>query len=75
MVEVVMHLKRLTKQERELCRSRGWGCGACDQAVEYVSDYAYASGSGHIAQITRPLCAEHARELAERFALLPALAA
>jgi hypothetical protein len=63
-------LKRLTKRERELCRSMGWGCGACDDAVEYVSNYSYTSARGHAAHARRPLCAEHARLFAMRYCLV-----
>jgi hypothetical protein len=62
-------LKRLTKKERELCRSMGWGCGACDSAVEYVSNYSYASARGHAAHARRPMCADHARLFAMRYCL------
>jgi hypothetical protein len=57
-------LKRLTKRERELCQ---WGCGVCDEPVEYLSDYDFDSRRGHAAQAHRPLCAEHARQFAVRF--------
>jgi hypothetical protein len=62
-------LKRLTKKERELCRSMGWGCGACDRVVDYVSNYSYTSARGHAAHARRPLCAEHARLYAMRYCL------
>jgi hypothetical protein len=62
-------IKRLTKKERELCRSMGWGCGACDAGVEYVSNYSYTSGRGHTAHARRPLCPEHARLYAMRYCL------
>ena len=29
-------LKRLTKRERDLCRSMGWGCAGCRQNCEFV---------------------------------------
>lgn len=64
-----MHLKRLTKRERDTFRTRGWGCGGCDEPVDYVSGYAYASHAGHAARAIRPLCTEHARQLARRAAL------
>jgi len=63
-------LKRLTKRERELCRSMVWGCGACDNAVEYVSNYSYTSAYGHAAHARRPLCADHARQFAMRYCLV-----
>lgn len=62
-------LKRLTKRERELCRSMGWGCGACDDGVEYVSSYSYTSAHGPAVHARRPLCAEHARLFAMRYCL------
>jgi hypothetical protein len=62
-------LKRLTKKERELCRTRGWGCASCDDPVDYVSSYSYASGHGHAAHARRPMCGDHARVFAMRFGL------
>jgi hypothetical protein len=62
-------LKRLTKRERELCQTLGWGCGACDETVEYVSNYSYASTRGHTAHARRTLCPEHARLFAMRYCL------
>ena len=62
-------LKRLTKREIAECRTLGWGCGACDGTVAYVSDYCYASADGHAAQARRTLCAEHARVFAARLRL------
>ena len=65
-------LKRLTKRERELCRTLGWGCGgggACEAGVEYVSNFSYASFRGHATHAKRPLCAEHARQFAMRYCL------
>jgi hypothetical protein len=64
-------LKRLTKRERELCRALGWGCGgaACDEGVEYLSNFSYASVHGHATHAKRALCAEHARQFAMKYCL------
>jgi hypothetical protein len=62
-------LKRLTKKERELCRTRDWGCWGCDVSVEYVSNYSYTSAHGHAAHARRPLCPSHARLFAMRYCL------
>jgi hypothetical protein len=62
-------LKRLTKRERELCVSMGWGCGTCDEPVEYVSNYSYASVHGHAAHARRTMCPGHARVFAMRYGL------
>jgi hypothetical protein len=62
-------LKRLTKKERELCRTMAWGCSGCDRQVDYVSNHSYASAHGHAAHARRPLCAEHARLFAMRYCL------
>jgi hypothetical protein len=62
-------LKRLTKKERALCKSMAWGCGSCDESVEYISNYSYASARGHAAHARRPMCPTHARQFAMRYCL------
>jgi hypothetical protein len=62
-------LKRLTKSEKGRCRAMEWGCAGCGAAVEYVSNYSYASARGHAAHARRPMCADHARQFAMRHCL------
>jgi hypothetical protein len=62
-------LKRLTKREKDLCRSMALGCAGCGEDVEYISNYAYASAHGHATHARRPMCATHARQFAMRHCL------
>jgi hypothetical protein len=62
-------LKRLTKREKDRCKSMGWGCAGCGAEVEYVSNYSYNSNRGHAAHARRPMCGPHARQFAMRHCL------
>jgi hypothetical protein len=63
-------LKRLTKREKDLCRSIDWvGCAGCGGNVQYLSNYSYASAGGHAAHARRPMCTRHARQFAMRHGL------
>jgi hypothetical protein len=62
-------IKRLTKREKERCRSLGWGCAGCGGGVEYISNYSYNSANGHAAHARRPMCTEHGRQFAMRHCL------
>jgi hypothetical protein len=63
-------VKKLTKKERETCRTLGWGCGGgCGKHADYLSNYSYASVHGHASHAKRPLCADHARQFAMRYVL------
>jgi hypothetical protein len=63
-------LERLTKRDRDLYRTLGWGCCGCDEGVGYVSYYSCSSELGHAAAVRRPLCETHARDFAQRYGLL-----
>ena len=62
-------IKRLTKREKDLCRSMGLECAGCGAGVEYFSNYSYTSARGHAAHARRPMCIEHARQFAMRHCL------